>query len=331
VQGEVAVSEPYCAWFGELTRKDVSLAGGKGANLGDMVQAELPVPPGYVITAPTYRLLVEAAELDTKIDDLLQGLDRNLCEQLQTVEPLIRDLFVHVPVPGEMRRAIVDHYRALGGMGPEQGRRDVPVAVRSSATAEDLAGASFAGQQETCLNVVGEEALLEAVRRCWSSLFTSQAIFYRCQRGFDDNGVSMGVVVQRMVDSEKAGVSFTVDPVLRNPYQTVIEGVWGLGEGIVSGKITPDHYKLDRETYEVVFEFVPDKKIMYKQHDSGGIHVLPVPTDKVSARVLSEDELRYLVDLGNQVEEHFGCPQDIEWGVEGGTIYLLQSRPITSL
>lgn len=317
------MSKALCVRFGELTRDDVPLAGGKGANLGDMVRANLPVPPGFVITAPAYRLVVEAAELVDKIDDLLLDLDRSVCDDLQTVEPQIRDLFVDVPIPDELQQSILEYYRELG--------EDVPVAVRSSATAEDLAGASFAGQQDTLLNVVGEESLLNAVRRCWSSLFTAQAIFYRSQRGFDDSQVSMGVVVQKMVTCEKSGVSFTVDPVLRNHYQMVIESVWGLGEGIVAGQITPDHYKLDRETYELTFEFVPEKTIMVCQDGAGGIQTLQVPEEKVAARVLSHDELVQLVDLGNQVEEHFGCPQDIEWGVEDGTIYLLQSRPITCL
>lgn len=317
-----------CVWFNEITREDVLLAGGKGANLGDMVQANLPIPPGYVITAPAYRQLVEHTELDTKIDDMLLDLDRSVCDQLQTIEPQIRELFVDIPIPDELQRSILACYRELG--------ENVPVAVRSSATAEDLAGASFAGQQETILNVLGAQALLDAVRRCWSSLFTAQAIFYRCQQGFDDSQVSMGVVVQKMVNSEKSGVSFTVDPVLRNRYQMVIEGVWGLGEGIVSGQITPDHYKLDRETYEITYEFVPEKKIMYCRKPgsaggAGGVQIVPVPPDKVSTRVLTDDELRRLVDLGNHIEEHFGCPQDIEWGIEGGTIYLLQSRPITCL
>ena len=317
------MTDRYCVWFDELTRDDVPLAGGKGANLGDMVQAGLPIPPGYVITAPAYRQVLAQAELETKIDDLLLDLDRSACDQLQTVETLIRDLFVDAPIPEEMRVSILEYYRQLG--------KDVSVAVRSSATAEDLAGASFAGQQETLLNVAGEEVLIQAVRRCWSSLFTAQAIFYRSQRGFDETPVSMAVVVQKMIGSEKSGVSFTVDPVLRNHYQMVIEGVWGLGEGVVSGQITPDHYKLDRETYEIVFEFVPSKTIMFCRSSRGGVEVLPVPEHRVSVRVLSDDELHQLVDLGNRVEDHFGCPQDIEWAVENGVIYLLQSRPITCL
>jgi pyruvate,water dikinase len=209
---------------------------------------------------------------------------------------------------------------------------EVRVAVRSSATAEDLAGASFAGQQETILNVTGGDDLLDAVLRCWSSLYTSQAIFYRHQRGFDGTQVSMAVVVQQMVDAEKSGVIFTVDPVTRNRFNMVIEAVWGLGEGIVSGAFTPDHYKLDRETYEVIHEFVPRKPLMYTRGSGGhGVVKSEVPSDRVSARVLADAELRELVDLGNRIEEHFGCPQDIEWGIEGGRIYLLQSRPITCL
>lgn len=317
------MSDKLCVWLCETARDSVPLAGGKGANLGDMVQAGLPVPDGYVITAPAYRQLVETADLVDKIDDLLLDLDRNDCKELQEIEPRIRALFAQVTIPADIEQTIVEHYRQLGA--------DVPVAVRSSATAEDLAGASFAGQQETFLNVAGEEALLNAVRNCWSSLFTAQAIFYRCQCGFDDREVSMGVVVQKMLNPEKSGVSFTVDPVLRNRNHMVIEGVWGLGEGIVSGEITPDHYKLDRETFEIVFEFVPDKQTMFCRDRAGGVTRRPVPAEKVSARVLSDDELRQLVELGNQIEEHFGCPQDIEWGVEDGTIYLLQSRPITCL
>lgn len=322
------MTDKLIVWFNEISRSDVPLAGGKGANLGDMVQAGMPVPPGFVITAPAYRLLIQRAGLSAQIENLLLGLDRNASQAVQAIEPRIRELFVHIPIPDELEQAIVAGYRQLGD--------NEPVAVRSSATAEDLAGASFAGQQDTILNVVGEEELLQAVRRCWSSLFTSQAIFYRSQRGFDDRDVSMGVVVQKMVDSEKSGVSFTVDPVLHDPYQMVIEAVWGLGEGIVSGSITPDHYKIDRETCEITFEFVPTKKIMFSHKSQGGerrsgVEVLAVPEDRANARVLSDDHLRQLVQLGNLIEDHFGCPQDIEWGIEGDTVYLLQSRPITSL
>ena len=312
-----------CAWFSEISRNDVPLAGGKGANLGDMAQAGLPIPPGFVICTPAYREMVESFGLEARIKEMLEGVDRNNSGQLQEVERQIRRLFEDISITEELRQLIVESYHALGD--------NVPVAVRSSATAEDLAGASFAGQQETFLNIVGKEELLDAVSRCWSSLYTSQAIFYRHQRGFDNSQVSMAVVVQRMVNSEKSGVTFTVDPVLRNHFNMMIEAVWGLGEGVVSGAITPDHYKVDRETYEIIYEFVPEKRIMFCKDGDCGVVILDVPPDKVSARILTPDELRQLVDLGNEIEQHFGCPQDIEWSIEDGQIYLLQSRPITCL
>ena len=315
--------EKQCTLFGEICRDDVPLAGGKGANLGDMTQAELPIPPGFVICAPAYREVVESCGLDIRINELLADLDYNSANQLQEVEQQVRSLFEGILITDELRHLILERYRALG--------TDARVAVRSSATAEDLAGASFAGQQETILNVVGAKDLLNAVRRCWSSLYTSQAIFYRHQRGFDGSQVSMAVVVQQMVDSEKSGVIFTVDPVLRNRFNMIIEAVWGLGEGIVSGAITPDHYKVDRETYEIIYEFVPEKPVMFCLNGNRGVMKLDVPPDRVSARVLTDDELKELIDLGNKVEEHFGYPQDIEWGIEDGQIYLLQSRPITCL
>jgi len=312
-----------CLWFSEISRNDVALAGGKGANLGDMAQAGLPIPPGFVILSSAYRRVAEAAGLGDQIARILGGLDYSESSRLQDVEHRVRALFADIPIPDDLRDEIVAHYRELGDQAA--------VAVRSSATAEDLAGASFAGQQETFLNVVGEDDLLRAVRGCWSSLFTSQAIFYRRQKGFDHSEVSMAVVVQKMINSEKSGVTFTVDPVMRNHFQMTIEAVWGLGEGIVSGTITPDHYKVDRETYEIVYEFVPEKQIMVCRDGNCGVITLQVPPDKAAAKVLTLDELRQLVDLGNKVERHFGCPQDIEWASEGGVIYLLQSRPITCL
>jgi pyruvate, water dikinase len=313
-----------CSWFRDLSRQDIPLAGGKGANLGDMAQANLPVPPGFVICAPAYRQVVHGTGLDARIDELLSRLDRYDCMQVQKMEPRIRELFEEICMPEDLNDSIVECYRSLGP--------DLPVAVRSSATAEDLAGASFAGQQETFLNVTGEQSVLKAVCRCWSSLFTSQAIFYRCQHGFSDAQVSMAVVVQTMINSTKSGVVFTVDPVLGNHYYSIVEAVWGLGEGIVSGTITPDHYRVDRETFEIDEEFVPEKNEMITRcSEGGGVAKTAVPEDKVRARVLDPAEIRELVDLGNRVEKHFACPQDIEWAIEGDKTYLLQSRPITCM
>jgi pyruvate,water dikinase len=312
-----------CAWFNEVCRNDVTLVGGKGANLGDMVRADLPIPPGFVVCAPAYQQMARSTGMDARLRELLAGVDYNNPAQLAEAEQQAHHWFESVIFDDDLSRSIVEAYRQLG---PQ-----TPVAVRSSATAEDLAGASFAGQQETFLNVLGEAELLRAVGRCWASLYTSRAIFYRQQKGFDSSQVSMAVVVQKMVNSDKSGVLFTVDPVLGNPYQMVIEAVWGLGEGIVSGMITPDHYKVDRESYEIVYDFIPEKPRMIAKDSAGGVLTLPVPADRVSARILSTEELRGLVDLGNKVEQHFGGPQDVEWGIEDGRIYLLQSRPITNL
>jgi pyruvate, water dikinase len=319
------MSERHMAWFHELSRHDVLVAGGKGANLGDMAQAGLPIPPGFVICAPAYRYQVSVSGLDEQIRVMTTGIDYGDCDCLMGVEQKLRELFEHVPTPEALGNEIVHYYHKLCGDCP------APVAVRSSATAEDLVGASFAGQQETFLNVCGEDALLVAVRRCWSSLYTSQAMFYRCQNGFDQSTVSMAVVVQRMVESEKSGVIFTVDPVTCNHYNMMIEAVWGLGEGIVSGTITPDHYTTDRETFEIVDEFVPEKQIMICKCADGGVVTLPVPPERVAARVVDAVELRQLTEMGNRVQAHFGVPQDIEWGAQEGRFYLLQSRPITCL
>lgn len=317
------MEERLCVLFSEICRKDVSLVGGKGANLGDLAQAGLPVPSGFIISSLAYRQVIECCRLGASIKELLSGLNYASAAQLQEAERQIRSLFENIPIDDKLRDLILDRYRSLG--------TDVRVAVRSSATAEDLAGASFAGQQETLLNVVGEESLLNAVRRCWSSLYTSQAMFYRHQKGFDSSCVLMALVVQRMIDSEKSGVIFTVDPVLRNQFNMIVEAVWGLGEGIVSGVITPDHYKIDRETFEVIDRLVPDKQLMFCRSGDEGIVRVDVTGDKRSAQVLTDNELKELVRLGDRVERHFGCPQDIEWAIEGGAISLLQSRPITCL
>ncbi len=312
-----------CAWFNEICRDDVNLVGGKGANLGDMTQANLPIPPGFVVCASAYQQMIHRNGLAVRLAELTGDLDTNNSAQFEAIEHQARQLFEQVAIDDNLYQVIVESYHCLGN--------NTPVAVRSSATAEDLAGASFAGQQDTYLNVIGDDEVVRAVYRCWASLYTSRAIFYRHQKGFDSSQVLMAVVIQKMINSEKSGVLFTVDPVLGNPYQMVIEAVWGLGEGIVSGMITPDHYKVDQETYEVIYEFIPDKRQMIVKDACGGVVTLSVPAERVSAPILTADERRQLVDLGNRVEQHFGCPQDVEWGIENGQVYLLQSRPITNL
>jgi pyruvate, water dikinase len=313
----------FCLPFVEISRRDVPLAGGKGANLGDMVQAGLPVPPGFVITAAAYRKMFESSGLASKVCDCLQFIDREDNQALMEVEHKIRSLFQQESMDPVLCTEILEHYYSLG--------ENISVAVRSSATAEDLVGASFAGQQNTFLNVYGDGDLIQAVLNCWSSLFTCQAIYYRYRNGFDDTQVSMAVVVQKMVCADKAGVIFTVDPISRNPYQMLIEGVYGLGEGIVSGAITPDHFKIDRETLEIRFKYIAPKGLMFTKDCGCGCIEVPIPEELKNQPVLNEQELELLVKMANQVESHFGSPQDIEWGAEDNQFYLLQSRPITTL
>jgi len=313
----------FCLAFRDINRREVPLAGGKGANLGDMVQAGLPVPPGFVITAAAYRRMFESSGLESMVCDCLGLIDREDNQALMEVEHEIRALFQQQSMDPELCVEILEHYHGMG--------ENIPVAVRSSATAEDLVGASFAGQQNTFLNVYGDDNLIHAILDCWSSLFTCQAIYYRYRNGFDDTQVSMAVVVQKMICADKAGVIFTVDPVSRNPYQMVIEGVYGLGEGIVSGAITPDHFKIDRETLEIRFKYIAPKGLMFTKDSVCGCIEIPVPEELKNQPVLNEQELELLVKMANRVEAHFGVPQDIEWGAKADQFYLLQSRPITTL
>lgn len=312
-----------CAEFNEISRGDVALAGGKGANLGDMFQAELAIPPGFVICAPAYRRMLEKSGLEDQLNKIIASFDQNGDARLQQIETQARHLIETMPIDEQLQQTITRCYRRLGD--------NVAVAVRSSATAEDLPDASFAGQQDTYLNISGEKAVLDAFRRCCASLFTSRAVFYRCQKGFDCTALSMAVVVQKMIYPEKSGVMFTVDPVLKDRSQAVIEAVWGLGEAIVSGMVTPDHYKVDRKTYAMVYKFIPEKSKMVVQSNHGGVVTTDVPPEKISARILTTEELRKLTELGDKIEQHFNCPQDVEWGIENGRIFLLQSRPITNL
>jgi pyruvate,water dikinase len=315
----------YVAWFEDLTKRDISLAGGKGANLGEMVGAALPIPPGFVITSQTYQHFLEENRIRRELAKLLRKIRIDNQKQLELQSNRIRDIIMKSRVPPVIRNGILDSYKKL----IEHGAPPVFVAVRSSATAEDLSGASFAGQHDTYLNVCAED-LICCVQKCWSSLFTPRAIFYREKQGFDHNRVLMAVIVQKMIDADKAGVMFTVNPVTCEEGQIIIEAVWGLGEGVVSGTITPDHYVIDKNTGRIVTAAVACKQIMFVRDDiTGKTTERNVPQEKVDAQILTEQEIGGLTELGRKVEQHYGLPQDIEWSIEGENVYLLQSRPVT--
>ncbi|WP_226005660.1 phosphoenolpyruvate synthase [Natrinema salinisoli] len=308
-------------WLDEISSGDLEKVGGKGASLGELTGAGLPVPPGFVVTAGTYRSFIEEAEID---EELFAAVDVDVDDSAALADAADRaqELIIETPFPDELREEILESYREVGD-------GEAFVAVRSSATAEDLPDASFAGQQETFLNVT-EEDLLNRVRECWASLFTQRAIYYRQEQGFDHSAVNIAVVVQQMVDAEKSGVMFTSHPSTGDKTM-IIEAAWGLGEAVVSGAVSPDNYVIDREDRSMDVT-VAEKKVMHEKDEATGQTVeREVPEDKRTARVVSDDEIDDLMDLGERVEDHYGDPQDVEWAIVGGDVYMLQSRPITTI
>lgn len=306
-------------WLEEIDADDLELVGGKAASLGELAHASMPVPGAFVVTAETYRGFIEDAGIDDALFDAVD-VDPTDSSELATAHESAQDLILGTPLPTGLRDELLDAFDELGGE---------VVAVRSSATAEDLPDASFAGQQETYLNVTREE-LVERVKECWASLFAQRAIYYRNEQGFAHDAVDIAVVVQRMVDAEKSGVVFTSHPSTGAPVM-VIEAAWGLGEGVVSGSVSPDNYEVDRGTAEVTGVTVADKKTMFVRGESGATAQQPVPDEKRTERVLSSSEIERLVELGEAIEDRYGVPQDVEWAIADGEVYVLQSRPITTI
>ena len=318
----------YVEFFKQLGKEDIPIAGGKGANLGELTNAGIPVPPGFVITAGTYQKFITKTGIVDKINAMLKGLDYNDTPQLQKVADEIKDLIVTTEIPGDIQTAIIESYNKLN---MDVGKEDVVVAIRSSATAEDLPDASFAGQQDTYLNISGIEDVLTNVRMCWASLFEARAIFYRAENDFDHSKVLIAVVVQQMVNSEKAGVMFTVDP-STGEEEMLIEGAWGLGEGVVSGTVTPDTCRYDKANDEVKSYRINTKKTMFtKDPETGSTVQIEVPDDLKDKKVLTDEDLKQLTQLGRRIQKHYGAPMDTEWGIEDGKVYMLQARPITTL
>ncbi|THE66715.1 phosphoenolpyruvate synthase [Salinadaptatus halalkaliphilus] len=310
-------------WLDEISADDLETVGGKGASLGELTGAGLPVPPGFVVTAGTYRSFIESADIDDELFEVVD-VDADDSTALADAAERAQELILETPFPDELREEILASYHEVG-----EDDEAAFVAVRSSATAEDLPDASFAGQQETFLNVT-EANLLDRVRECWASLFTQRAIYYRQEQGFDHSTVNIAVVVQQMVDAEKSGVMFTSHPSTGEPTM-IIEAAWGLGEAVVSGAVSPDNYVIPRDEEEVDVT-VADKKVMHvKDEDTGETIERAVPEDKRNARVIDQDEIDGLVELGEHVEDHYGDPQDVEWAIADDEIYMLQSRPITTI
>jgi pyruvate,water dikinase len=314
---------PNILWLEEIRKEDIISVGGKGASLGEMASIGLPVPPAFVVTSGAFRKFLIGSSLEDKLYALFDGLDVDDNAALEKAANQAKELVHGSPMQADLREEITLAYQKLSRDG------DV-VAARSSATAEDLPDASFAGQQETVLNISGIDNLLKAVQVCWASLYGARAIYYRAKQGFDHNTVNIAVVVQRLVPSEKAGVMFTSHPVTGEPF-TIIEGSWGLGESVVSGSVSPDKYVFDRRVERIVDRFIATKRTEIVAEGSYGTKTLDVDPARQEMEVLSDGEIRKLATFGIVSEEHYGVPQDMEWGMVGEKIFILQSRPVTTI
>jgi len=326
--------EKRILWFEELGKEDIPLVGGKNANLGEMLRAKIPVPPGFAITAQTYHEFITKTGIAEKIYRTIEETvkDANNPKHYEEASKRIRKLIESTPTPAEIEKAIRAAYQ---GLGEKLGIGEVLVAVRSSATAEDLPDASFAGQQETYLNVKGADELVETTVKCWSSLFTPRAIFYRNQKGFKHEQVLISVGVQKMVNAKAAGVIFTINPVTGDPNEIVIEGNWGLGEAVVSGSVTPDDYTVNKNTLKISEKRIVKKTIEYIRDPKTGrtIHS-QVPPERQEQPCLTEEETLHLAEIARSIEGHYGRAQDIEFSIDRDlpfpqNIFIVQSRPET--
>ncbi len=321
-------------WFNELTKNDVPLVGGKNASLGEMTQAKMPVPPGFAVTAHAYDEFITKTGIAQKIYKIIEETvtDVNDPKQYEEASKKIRALIESTSMPAEIDKEIRDAYKELN---KQVRATDIFVAVRSSATAEDLPDASFAGQQETFLNVKGAKNVIDRTIKCWSSLFTPRAIFYRNEKGFKHEQVLISVGVQKMVNAKAAGVLFTLDPVTGYREKIVIEANWGLGESVVSGSVTPDHYVVDKQTQIILDKQVVKKTVEYVRDSKTGntVHV-NVPEDRQEKPCLTEEEIKKLAELARIIETHYGKPQDIEFSIDRDfpfpeNVFIVQSRPET--
>ena len=313
-------------WFKEVNKGDVAVVGGKGANLGEMTQADIPVPPGFIVTASAYFDFLKKANLMDSLRKILEPLDTDDSKRLQAVSDQIKKLISGAPMPPELAEQIKKAYREMNtGF----------VAVRSSATAEDLPEASFAGQQRTFLNIIGENEVVRAVQECWASLFEARAIFYRVQQKFDHFKVGIAVPVQKMVQSEVSGVMFTLEPVTSDRSKIAIEAVLGLGEMIVSGDVTPDTYLVNKTDLKITSKTIARQEWKLVKDPKGkgediNVKIVLTPEEQAAQKITDKDVIA-IAEIGRRLEEHYNFPQDVEWAKEKGKIYIVQTRPITTI
>ena len=323
----------YVAWFKDLNKDSIATAGGKGANLAEMINAGLPVPDGFAITAQTYKEFIERTGIKDKIQDKLSGLNVDDTATLQRVAKEVQKIIIDTEIPEEMKEEIIDNYELLGAEKEAHDlveAKEVFVAVRSSATAEDLPEASFAGQQATYLNVKGNAKVMTAVRACWASLFTARAIYYRTKNKFEHDKVLISAIVQKMVNSDKAGIMFTINPSTNQEDEIVIEAVYGLGESIVSGSVNPDTYIVDKKTKEIKSMKIKKQEWGLFRNEQGENEKQDIPDNEKERQIIPDSEIKELARLGRRIEEHYGKPMDIEWAIEKDQVLIVQARAVTT-
>jgi pyruvate,water dikinase len=324
--------EPYIRWFRDCDKTCLSHVGGKNASLGEMTRAGLRVPPGFAITTAAYRDFLDQTRLGPEIKKILDGLDAEDVTAAEQASRDIRQMMGSAALSAPIEDAIVGAYEQLCA---DCGVPDLPVAVRSSATAEDLPGASFAGQQDTTLWVRSAVSVIIRTAICWSSLFTARAIAYRNQMGFPHDKVLISVGIQKMANAKTAGVMFTLNPTNGDRSKIAMDASWGLGESVVSGVVTPDNYLVDKVTLTIIRRTASSKLIEYEPDpESGRVVVRDVPAERQTQLCLSDQEVITLAELGKRIEQHYGVPQDIEWAIDRDlrfpdNVVVLQSRPET--
>jgi len=329
----------YILWFEEIGKKSIRQAGGKGANMGEMVRVGMPVPEGFVVNVAAFEHFLKTNKLDKPIKKLVKTCDVDNTENLNDTSAKIKRRIMDADMPLNIKQEVTRAYNQLSlsteSKTPKAlqltsaGREPAIVAVRSSATTEDLADASFAGQQASFLNVKGVPYLVDAIKRCWASLYEPRAIFYRAKKGF--KGGLIAVIVQRMVGADKAGVTFTVNPSTGEDV-VIHEATWGLGESLVLGKVNPDSYTVDKKTGEIIEKKIGKKEMKHVRDEGTGRTVeIPVREAQREQQVMSAEEIKELTELSLKLEKHYKHPQDIEWAVKGSKIYILQTRPVTTV
>jgi pyruvate,water dikinase len=320
----------YCLTFDDdaCNTGAVELVGGKNASLGELTAAGVPVPPGFAVTTAFYERFLNGSDLSGRIDRHLAEVDHSDTDEVERASQLVREEIKSEPFPEDL---VVELSNAWDALVAEAGSNNLAVAVRSSATAEDRPDASFAGQQDTYLNVTGFDSVQQKVRECMASLYTARAISYRKEQEFDYDDVSISVGVQKLIEARSAGVMFTLNPTNGDRSKIYLEAAWGLGEGVVSGSVTPDGFLIDKPLLNVAQRDVKTKSEMIVSTDDG-VKAVKVDLDRRNSPAVSDDEIADLAEFGKQIERQYGTSQDIEWVIEEGTdeIYIVQSRPETT-